>query len=796
MKKSLLVIIAITAVGQAYSQQLLDAAPPEKGVITKTLKPVANANPKSIPAIWGVGAPVGAAEGEFQTPFINSTSGYPYSPTDWTAQTIFETDGSVTPGNAYWTITSTGMSQGAYATGIPPISSPTQSNGAAIFDSDFMDNAGITGNFGMGSSPTDHRGELISPRIDLTGYTDSVLSVRFFSKWRNFANYQYTSISTDDGATWIDIQTDQLLGAQFNSTVEGWVELVFFNATIGVSNLSQCRIRFVFEGDYYFQIIDDVSIQVAAKHDLHIALGDPNFNTVEDYYNQYQITNNKQYPISQLTEKNFVYGANVKNNGYQDLVPTDNATFQVQIERDISGTWTPVYSETLPIDTVAAGTSGTPMLDTLDDYSWAQVGDYRVIYKVFSPYDINHDNDSVFNYFSISANTYASKVMVDNAQLPIATAAVFPGGNFDKFEFGSVFSFPSAGTETLKIDSLTYQYFVPTGYTGNDQVYVRLNIYEWTDGQGNGTADGFVDDVTELALVATTIDTLTGLLGNLGNYGNSTRQIEDLNLLVPSYAMQDDKYYYASVAFENTLNGLSTLNNTNMIHLGVDGTFRYDMNMYQTNAADIVSSPSVIVVENFGSTDVYGIGFTTGEIPSIGVHLSGYCEEAIADFDTTTNYLAVSFTDASTSTSTGGAIIAWNWDFGDGTTSTLQNPTHIYADSGTYVVCLTITDDCGSLTTCDTISVDKNFADLSNNWMDLVQVYPIPTSDLITVDGLQFEGSYTVDIVDLSGKTIRSFTFNGETTVTLDLSNQASGSYLLRLSNGNSNISKSLLILK
>ncbi len=32
----------------------------------------------------------------------------------------------------------------------------------------------------------------------------------------------------------------------------------------------------------------------------------------------------------------------------------------------------------------------------------------------------------------------------------------------------------------------------------------------------------------------------------------------------------------------------------------------------------------------------------------------------------------------------------WNWDFGDGATSTLQNPTHTYADTGNYVITLMV----------------------------------------------------------------------------------------------------------
>jgi PKD repeat protein len=35
----------------------------------------------------------------------------------------------------------------------------------------------------------------------------------------------------------------------------------------------------------------------------------------------------------------------------------------------------------------------------------------------------------------------------------------------------------------------------------------------------------------------------------------------------------------------------------------------------------------------------------------------------------------------------------WIWDFGDGTTSTEKNPTHIYHVEGTYTVSLTVTDN-------------------------------------------------------------------------------------------------------
>lgn len=48
---------------------------------------------------------------------------------------------------------------------------------------------------------------------------------------------------------------------------------------------------------------------------------------------------------------------------------------------------------------------------------------------------------------------------------------------------------------------------------------------------------------------------------------------------------------------------------------------------------------------------------------------------------------AVTFTDLSTSGS--GAINSWSWNFGDGNTSSLQNPSHTYSAPGTYNITLT-----------------------------------------------------------------------------------------------------------
>ncbi|HSH60268.1 MAG TPA: DNRLRE domain-containing protein [Acidimicrobiales bacterium] len=52
---------------------------------------------------------------------------------------------------------------------------------------------------------------------------------------------------------------------------------------------------------------------------------------------------------------------------------------------------------------------------------------------------------------------------------------------------------------------------------------------------------------------------------------------------------------------------------------------------------------------------------------------------------------AVVFTDTST-----GVPTSWSWNFGDGTTSSAQHPTHAYAAPGTYTVTLTVTNALGT----------------------------------------------------------------------------------------------------
>lgn len=134
-------------------------------------------------------------------------------------------------------------------------------------------------------------------------------------------------------------------------------------------------------------------------------------------------------------------------------------------------------------------------------------------------------------------------------------------------------------------------------------------------------------------------------------------------------------------------------------------------------------------------TDDYG---NTGSAIDT-VTTENYVPEASFTYDVVDSI--VQLTDVSSDAD--GSITSWNWDFGDGDSSTEQNPSHTYEVAGDYQVSLVVHDDLGAAdTAAQTVSLFFDYVVYRDKGL-------VPGSDVWTWDGSdwglapgQFNGSY------------------------------------------------------
>jgi hypothetical protein len=166
--------------------------------------------------------------------------------------------------------------------------------------------------------------------------------------------------------------------------------------------------------------------------------------------------------------------------------------------------------------------------------------------------------------------------------------------------------------------------------------------------------------------------------------------------------------------------------------------------------------------------------------------------------------------------SSGNDPMTFFWNFGDGSSSTEEFPTHFYPNGGPYMLCLTITDGSCTSTSCDSIAIDGDglytglimdgrpgmlrsgftirviaelpMAVAERNVVVEVSMWPNPVEDII---GLSFHSSRNANlilsIVDLNGRVMRSSNNAvnvGNNRHTISVADLEAGMYLLQISDG------------
>jgi PKD repeat protein len=140
-----------------------------------------------------------------------------------------------------------------------------------------------------------------------------------------------------------------------------------------------------------------------------------------------------------------------------------------------------------------------------------------------------------------------------------------------------------------------------------------------------------------------------------------------------------------------------------------------------------------------------------------------------------------------TFTNTSANSDAWLWDFGDGTTSTLQNPTHVYDVIGTYTVTLTsYNHNCSASITSIVVVKQSSVGinDLSISDYKL-QIYPNPNDGKFT---LQIENCpecmqqiEDITILNILGKEVFHTSDIVGQSMLVDLSKNPKGIYFVKL---------------
>lgn len=236
--------------------------------------------------------------------------------------------------------------------------------------------------------------------------------------------------------------------------------------------------------------------------------------------------------------------------------------------------------------------------------------------------------------------------------------------------------------------------------------------------------------------------------------------------------------------------------------------------------ATITSHPSDPVICNSDSLQLTTVSATSpltyswtggATTQSIYVNTAGSFVVLVTDTNnchstssiTVTSYLnpVASFTSANfitttTFTNTSVNATSYYWYFGDGSVSNQANPTHIYAQTGTYTVKLIATNPCGTDTIIHTLILTG--IDEVNPAMIGFNSYPNPANDMVNIiiNSTKEEPSL-IQLTDVTGRIIQSINHEsviGENQFQMNLSGVSKGVYMMTLKMGNANLSTKLLV--
>jgi len=187
---------------------------------------------------------------------------------------------------------------------------------------------------------------------------------------------------------------------------------------------------------------------------------------------------------------------------------------------------------------------------------------------------------------------------------------------------------------------------------------------------------------------------------------------------------------------------------------------------------------TLVATNGFGS-DTYTQTINVTDVPTVS-------------FTSTTNFDVVTFTNTSTNAT------SYEWDFGDGTTSTEASPTHTYQDGGEYEVTLTATNACGfNSTTITVVAGDNGTEEIPG--ISRFDVFPNPNNGRfrLVMEGAPLSAELELSLTNVLGQLLHNEKADfrtGQLTRDFTFSNLSAGVYILQVKSGEKAMFKKLVI--
>jgi hypothetical protein len=274
-----------------------------------------------------------------------------------------------------------------------PIQSPTWTNGFMIFDSNYWDNEVnpcAPEYFGTGVAPGPHLATLTTPTFDLSGYT--YVGLNFHQYYKKFEGTTRVEMSVSNGPWTIMYESDLVAGGE--TALDENTRVPLGNGAAGQPNV---RLRFVFEGRYYFWMIDDVEVLELDANDMVLkTMTYGNYDLfAEEHPTGYEELEYGQYPNEMpplLKFSGYAY-----NNG---AIAQTDVRLHVKVENDETDA---VLFEDSSLEGFVVYPATEQELRAGSFQMPGDIGKYRVVFEVTqAETDASFDNSIDTVYFRIT----------------------------------------------------------------------------------------------------------------------------------------------------------------------------------------------------------------------------------------------------------------------------------------------------------------------------------------------------------------------------------------------------------